>query len=171
MHRDRSQRKIKIANLRRATEEMRTRRLSRESQSRTQPGTSKTYSDLQIDTENLPGTDQTVTDGARVYLSTLPKTSELKARVDAHKALHLKTDTELRKLDLKSMDREKAYRKILALSMGCEEDEVDALVPRINKALKGEMNETTGEGNRASKLMELLSDLGSTRSDTPRSLT
>lgn len=171
VHRKRSQRKIKIANLRRTTEEMKSKRLARENSANHHSGTSQSYHQLQIDVNSLPLVDRAVTDSARAYLSTLPTISELRARVDAHKALHSRTDTELRRLDLKSMDREKAYRQILALSMGCEENEIDGLIPKIGAIIKREGGDGTMEGIKLAMLKKLKADLEFSPSDTPRSLT
>ena len=80
------------------------------------------------------------------YISMLPRTDILEARIKAYQTNNASLEEETVQLQTRSIDLEKKLRRVVALCTGVEEDKVDAMVGGLTVAVESERGEDVEVG-------------------------
>lgn len=153
---DRKERAQRIANLRAANKEQRTR-LSRISNGmggmdldpRQGIKIGEADAGLEINTEIVPLSlqphqPQDFPLDLRNYLASLPPTAILEARSTAYERNLANLQTQKRTLGTRSSELERKLRRLLALTLHCEEESLDQVVDKLLKAMDSEGRDSLG---------------------------
>jgi len=154
---ERDERKLKIANLRRALDEERSRLGQMQQQYGQMNGdvemrlgdadkglaipAGAVPANILSNINPSPHQPQVLDQAQRQLLASLPPTHILRARVNAYKANNEGLTENIRVLQSKNSDLAAKYRKIISVCTGVEEENVDGVLQNLLRAVESEQND------------------------------
>lgn len=148
---DRKHRRQRIANLRRAVDEQRTLLATSSTSTRPDIKLGEADAGLEIDTSLLPPSPERTRSPAlaapqRDFLSSLPPTSVLQARVAAYERNNAQLQTRAKGLQSRSSELEAQLRQVLALCTSAPEENVDKMIEGLQMAVESELGQEVEVG-------------------------
>jgi len=142
---DRNNRARKIENIRQANAEARLRLQQRGVDVGSTDGNHELMQELStVDAHLLPLDAENVNDQHHAYLTALPATPKLRARLSAYTTNNTNLEHVALNLKARSLELEQMYRRVISICTGTEEERVPEVVDQLLQAVE---SEGAGKGN------------------------
>lgn len=136
---DRNDRTRRIENIRQANAEARLRLQQRGVDINSEDGTGDLMQELStVDARLLPPDAEHVDDQHHAYLTALPATPKLRARLSALNSNNNKLENVAVNLKARSSELEQMYRRVISICTGTEEERVPEVVEQLLQAVESE---------------------------------